>query len=95
MSASIDLVLSALSGGSPLEDGLEYLYRKSVGEHLVADLRIPAVNGSPEIVLTKVGQEVKIFDARMKAKKVDHETQSSRLFVFLNTSNMLQSFLRT
>lgn len=95
MSASIDLVLSALSGGSPLEDGLEYLYRKSVGEHLVADLRIPAVNGSPEIVLTKVGQEVNILDARMKAKKVDHETQSSRLFVFLNTSNMLQSFLRT
>lgn len=95
MSASIDLVLSAISGGSLFEEGLEYLHRKSVDEHSVADVRVPAVNGSPEVVLMKVGQGGSILDARMKSKRVDDETQSSRLFVFLSANNMLQSFLRT
>jgi hypothetical protein len=94
MSVSADLLLSALSEDSELEIGLSSLFEKFIGVRDTSTHTIPETNRCPEIVLMKVGESINVLELYAAARREASSVEKTRLFIYLNRNNELQSFLR-
>lgn len=94
MSASIELLLTALADDSMLESKLVDLSRRNVDAGEVFRLKVPAVNNLPEIVLIKVGQGIKTLELGLEGIDGQAVEAKNHLIIYVNKENEIKNFKR-